>query len=313
MDRARIQCALQCLAKHPQNNLRIWNGGQLIVGHGRLPGNDDVEAGAILQEIFPHIHSDYGADTSTPVNRLIVAISQTVAGILIRETLLSRTFAVQRLDITDADGAIILWKHLIDLCNGDAQEAERLISTCQGNNTTQAVEEKRHPGRTMLHVPISEFNNSSALDMLREKLASFREALEPHQETGTLPEEKFLDDAYRESVAIVHALSLEESAQILADWLLSLSVCDMSIFVTLRPVSMPASAHIDRSTDCNENMVTVDKFQPQLDGKLGHFTLFHADLAVRYAYEVKVVDCDAKPASKLKDREENEKVINLYF
>ena len=242
LEKIRIQHALRCLLEHPQNNLRVWYDGKILIGHDTEELGDS-QVMSILQRVFPHM-------TASGTIGLQDAIVETVSEILAKEPLLSRLHIGQTLDFIDTDGAILIWKHLVQLCNGDLNKAEKLIDQYQGN--VQSIDD---------HVTGDTNTNRAGgvgLRALRDRIVSFREEMEiiRNDEKG-LPDAKWLDEAYTETSELIGHLNKEESVQVLAAWLLSLSMCDLSFFVTLRPALTPTTTS-GLSTETSSNMQTED-------------------------------------------------------
>ena len=291
LEKIRIQHALRCLLEHPQNNLRVWYDGKILIGHDTEELGDS-QVMSILQRVFPHT-------TASGTIGLQDAIVETVSEILMKEPLLSRLHIGQTLDFIDTDGAILIWKHLVQLCNGDLNKAEKLIDQYQGN--VQSIDD---------HVTGDTNTNRAGgvgLRALRDRIVSFREEMEiiRNDEKG-LPDAKWLDEAYTETSELIGHLNKEESVQVLAAWLLSLSMCDLSFFVTLRPALTPTTTSGLR-TETSSNMQTEDSLGCLTVSQGGGAPPF---INYFYMYSIKVVDCDMKPSRKLRNREEAETVMD---
>ena len=293
-EKNRIQHALRCLLEHPQNNMRVWHDGKIVIGH-EVSNTNSSGPNSILKDIFPQMAG---------IIDLQDAIVDTVSEILMKEPLLSRLYAGQTLDFIDTDGATLIWNHLVQLCDGDFDRAQTLVDQYQGR--IQTIDE------------ILKDENRNGLSALCDRIASFQEEMqiiqtEEKKKKGVV-DESLLDKAYRETSELVGHLNIEESVQLLATWLLSLSMCDLSFFVTLSPVPMPITTSI-QSAERSSNASRSDTYS-QTEDSPGCLAISHGggnSATAKYFYNVKVVDCDMKPCRKLRNREKGEAVMDDLF
>ena len=113
----------------------------------------------------------------------------------------------------------------------------------------------------------------------------------------------------------VHQLSKHACIWLLQNWLLSLTMCDVSIFMTIAPQTNQEKSSGD---------VNIPSPKPQTDSSNGHIhirTMSMDSILSRsvldadhswFSYTVKVVDCDPKPAKKLEFREKYDAIIAKY-
>ena len=299
-DKNRIQHALRCLFEHPQNNMRVWHDGKIVIGH-EVPKINISRSNSILRDVFPQM-----ADCIDLEDNIV----DTVSEILVKEPLLSRLYAGQALDFIDTDGATLIWNHLVQLCEGDSDKAETLVDQYQGR--IQTFDDIMKDG-----------NRGSGLSALCDRIASFREEMQTihvgekkkkkKEEEEDIVDESLLDEAYRETSELVGHLNKEESVQLLATWLLPLSICDLSFFVTLSPVPTPFPTSI-QSTEMSSNASSTGTYS-QTEDSPGCLAMSHGDSSAiaKYFYNVKVVDCDMKPCRKLRNREHVEAVMDDLF
>ena len=103
----------------------------------------------------------------------------------------------------------------------------------------------------------------------------------------------------------MNGLSKEACIYLLQNWLLSSALCDVSFFVTFQLLS---SRHPSRHYDGSEGdefqiLALNEECQSRDRGGIVFCSLQNNDSrAVPIHYEVKVVDCDPKPAKKLRGR-----------
>jgi hypothetical protein len=110
------------------------------------------------------------------------------------------------------------------------------------------------------------------------------------------------NSSHKLCVQLVDQLSQEGCIYLLQNWLLSLAMCDVSFFVTFQ--CLPGD---DNEQCIMEECQSIDN---------GGILIYYGDEKEEEAlfgtrtmmihYEVKVVDCDAKPAKKLRSRRQVE-------
>ena len=283
LEKNRIQHALHCLLEHPQNNLRVWYDEKIVIGQGAQELSNS-QANSILRGAFP-----LTSGTCSGANDLQDAIVEAVSEILMKEPLLSRLHNAQKFDFIDTDGAILIWNHLVQLCDGNLNKAENLVNQYQGR--IKKIDDIMMESKSRIE--------QNGLSALCNRIASFREEIKNVQ-----ADEKFLSKAYKETSELIGHLNKEESVQVLATWLLSLSMCDLSFFVTLSPGTTSY-------TTCTSNLSSESIFSTQTEDSLGSVVISHKGSApAKYFYNVKVVDCEMKPSRKLRNREQSEAVMD---
>jgi hypothetical protein len=149
---------------------------------------------------------------------------------------------------------------------------------------------------------------------------------------------------------IEHSLTLESNIYLLQNWLLSLAMCDASFFITLRPVLLDdAVAMCSTSAEGFEEQEHGAMPEPQSMTSNNHWSnsgagswmvhrtysgdatpgiIFRYSSVSRAAlqttdrnaspdaaflYAVKVIDCDQKPARKLRTRSGKEQAFQDFF
>lgn len=250
-DHNRVMIALREMLETPQNNLKVWHGNSLLLGH----------------------------EVCAMTTSQILAMTHLLAKILCDESVLSRILHIQLLDVIDADGAVAIFKHLVCLCDNKKAQAERLLDSLPGEFLVASVE--------IGCVDASPFPRPVSVPLTR--LLDLVENFSPSNSTSLQ-----MDEAYTSAHDLVRELSIKDCIFLLQNWLLSLAMCDVSILIALAPTG---KTKIDPSETSQWNSV-----QLQDEAKPGCLRSKSGELL----YTVKAVDCDNKPASKLRDRQEKE-------
>ena len=255
-DETRVKTALEALLDNPQNNLKIWHNEILILGHG-------VPAQQIPKE---------------QATSLLCALSL----VLREESVLTKLLRTQLLDVIDGDGAVILYNHLVELCNDDQTQVHELLDSAPSEVIVD--EALGCLGASPFPRP-----KSATLDLLLSQVERFS------AEVSTAEER---DVAYHRIQGQISELSKLDCIFLLQNWLLSLTMCDVSVFVALAP------SETAQNGTTPENALWQFKGH-QIDKRPGLLQSTNGE----WVYNVKVVDCDNKPASKLRKRGKKEAVI----
>jgi hypothetical protein len=293
-DMRKIRRAIKSLLGCPQNNVRIWHGESMLIGLGSDQKTSNSLCSDTLREMF---NFETVADGCREVGAVVGDI---VASILSHETLLGELLKMQEFDILDADGAILVYNRLVALCNGSEEEAESKLDSPPTPATS--FSEKPHAilGASPFVPPARSLNAASLCD----EILRFRQLLVCS--LPSLPSVKEIDK-YREcALRFVDSLSAEECEYFLRNWLLSLAMCDVSLFITIQLGSPLSSEPRDiRSEDSKDKpLVAISK---GVSSEPGLLTWNGPDgESLRFAYNVKLIDCDGKPAKKLRTRHEKE-------
>jgi inositol-pentakisphosphate 2-kinase len=264
----RMEMAVQELFQCPQNNLRVWKGREAY----------DVKGDAVS------------------------LLKLMTTRVLSEEPCLSKLLELQRLDILDGDGAVLLYEHLIQLCEGQEHVAMELIdsswSLAQERNTSVLPES-----------PIDMAHPSSALKLFYEKIRMFSQELD--RAWPNVPPSTFFDTQRKEALDLLHQLDRNASVFLLQNWLLSLCLCDVSIFVTFSCRSDFAEPWSILPTSC-----TVERIQEADVPGLLHIQLPGSNDSssgckdIPFEYSIHIIDFDRKPANKLRTRHLKEKALD---
>jgi inositol-pentakisphosphate 2-kinase len=136
-DLHRIRQAVQNLVTCPQNNLKVWLGDEALIG--APPARSSPKWELLGNDWWSR--DDRYSPSATNVESFVVDM---VASVLDGENLLSNLLPLQKLDIVDADGAILLYDRLVQLVGGSLDDAERLLET-QPWHTSNYNNEILHP------------------------------------------------------------------------------------------------------------------------------------------------------------------------
>ena len=276
----------------------------------------------------------------------------------------------QQLDIIDTDGAILIYSRLVSkYYDGSHERAERDIDTCNssptgGNQSTLLLSLSQASPFPFPH-DASNTNDScvgkTAIEafglqvekfrklLLRKKINAMggeQEVLVTSRTPGTKPVsstiapdtheaiETEMERVREESSRLVDCFSREECIYLIQNWLLSLAMCDVSIFVTIQCLGYDegSNANLDggaRARDAQWQHVVSSPREAGGEGSscnassgaslVKPMTREHpgllrwkddkASAPKLFAYNVKVIDFDQKPAKKLRLRHEKEQLF----
>jgi len=321
----QIHKAISDLMNNMQNNIRIWYDGIGL-------GSDDVAVGFDEMILNDLLDSDDDSKPATTDNTNIRdAVTRIVSTILYHEQdLLSNILSKQQLDVIDGDGAVMIYERLVQLCNGSNVEAEALLDEAllvpSVDFAVDAVEKKQ----SNVYHSITESSpytfpqHCKSLRKLLDEIEKFdkymrdhhlqnKEAAAVHDDyNGNITlDESIVDAAHIKSMDHINHLSKEGCIYLLQNWLLSLVLCDISFFITFRVVSIECD-HQEVVTKCqsdDQSGIVVCLLPTKNDAPSTLSSTSSSSVAIQY--EVKVVDCDPKPAKKLRGRKEIENKFSI--
>jgi hypothetical protein len=306
-DRHRIRQAVQNLVTCPQNNLKVWLGDEALVGASSARSSPKWE----------RLGNDWwsGDDrcgpSATNVESFVVDM---VASVLDGERILSNLLPLQTLDIVDADGAILLYDRLVQLVGGSRDDAERLVDDAIPAMPLKDTQRTSDLHPLLLHSPLSPPNGSYAtMNRLCEEIERFERRL--NSALPSLPSEEEMDSARLGALHLLEELTVDECRFLLQNYLLSLAMCDVSFFVTIHPApttTTAATEHLEAHTIRARSFTVISQQEQDKPGMIA----FSGDTSAGiergvYLYEIKVIDCDRKPAKKLRLRREKEEPLCL--
>jgi hypothetical protein len=334
----RMKTAVDDLFQCPQNNLKVHFDTTTLVGLGAVDP-DHVEY-LCQEEILPRFFGTAAVKTTTTTtttattttetatSRLQAILSECLVAILQQETILQQMVTLQELDVLDADGAILVYQRLVELCNGSHQQAQSLLDNVvvstrswlpnEGESTTTSSRR-----RTFSLLEASPFSlpgdddedddedcSSTVVVVVAsmcDDIATFRKLL--ITAAPNLPSEQQMDDFHSRVRSKVQLLTVAECRFLLWNWLLSLTMCDVSVFITLQ--QREPAATLDNITTTTRNFSGNTKVSTPIasNGDPGLVTHSWNEKQIPFAYSVRLIDCDGKPPSKLRSRHKKESVF----
>mmetsp|Transcript_21414 Transcript_21414/g.46513 ORF Transcript_21414/g.46513 Transcript_21414/m.46513 type:complete len:574 (+) Transcript_21414:2-1723(+) len=291
----QIQKALEDLSHNMQNNFRVWCNGRQIFGEYEAPTENDCRK--ILNEFFLHTENNTREQLSDPKSSLIDAITRTVSEVLDRESLLSNILSMQQLDVIDDDGAVEIYERLVHLCDGSHSEAEKLLDQAALIPSNGLAAEMIGDKNDLISASPYIFPVCNSLDKLLGETSKFQKYFLGCVLERSGPKEDIMNATHITCIECVNHLSKEACIYLLQNWLLSLALCDVSVFVTFQLLTDQEHKSVEECQSCDLGGVALLSLQTDALAPA-------PSMAVHY--EVKVVDCDPKPAKKLRGRGEVE-------
>jgi len=292
----RIMRALGQMVETPQNNLRVWMDDTPLLGIEMTEDDDEVYEKGL--EIVLSTEDCRGL-CGLARTAFFDALASCVTAVLLKEELLEIILRLQRLDAVDADGAILIHERLCELCGDNASE---LL-----DSPSPMLHCKDCSGHFLCESPFQMPGDCPALSALLQEVGSFSSKLDG----SSRPTCADMDEARARCKRNVGSLTEEACVYLLKNWLLSLAMCDVSFFLALHPITLSADLDevgIDPEDAEMQNGGAAYVVCCQTESCPG--ILVAHDKA--FAYTLKVVDCDRKPATKLHKRREKEELIRLY-
>lgn len=279
MEASQMKDAIQALLECPQNNMRVWCNGRTIAIRGdNCDERQNDTATTRFQETLSEI-LQVSEDNACDV--LVDALT----AMLQQETLLPQLLRLQQLDIIDGDGAVIIFERLVNVCESEDEAIRVLDTTYQSKVFADDSKTCPPPHSLLVDSPFAAPKDTSRIYQFCElaKLILRRKA------TITTIE---LDEIHERALALVSSFDQDDCCYLLRNWLLSLAMCDVSCFITCR-----------RSANCFHG----SESRPQTKTSSGTVMVQPSTLL---QYQLKVIDCDQKPASKLRNRHEKERIFD---
>lgn len=343
-----IRRALDALFECPQVNLRIWwnpqhntNQPTLIFGN-----NTDVTEEASIKLVEDFMKFSKQNDNKEAINRnengqgdhptssyraiLFRNIKQVVTQILLQEKTLRRNLLqLQRNnDLIDSDGAVEVYKRLVEICGNSHTEAQSLIDSNNFLFKTAQTNFKLARNNGFLDTPPDCPVLSKLLTIIKEfktKLSVQRWNEKKTHSTCNYENNNWMNQAYTDSLNCVHHLNKDGCVWLLQHWLFSLTMCDVSVFATFHPIPEDKDEH--PSSTLTKSCVQTKSFPGCVDVEImGDYEGETIDTfenkkrlapirnheKIRFSYLTKIVDCDIKPSAKLETRETYEPNTSCY-
>lgn len=208
----RIRKSICALFSCPQNNLKVCDGAYMLFGDRCAARSANIFSATDDCLLFIkalEIVSDIGIDPSTQPEQgqlrdmLQDELVHVISNILFQDAFLQLLATSQKeMDVLDADGAIIVYERLVDLCHGSTDMAEKLID--------------------------ADYNFGSFRTNRTSKMDDFCDYLKEHSTP-----EQFSQDRYNRGMNLIQTLTKEDCTELLQKWLLSLALCDLSFFIII--------------------------------------------------------------------------------
>jgi hypothetical protein len=298
LEPARMTKAIEALFACPQNNLRVWFNDKLSFGHTVIQDSSERISEEIMKLLFPTELSE------SPRLSLISLFTKSLISIFSHERLLARLLEAQKLDILDADGAILVYQRFVELHGGSHEAAEAALDETGSSGAEPTV------GTDLLRQsPFARENLTPNFDQFCDKIAHFQDTLV--SEAPSLPHGKFLDESRQSTIEILQTLSAADCHFLLANWLFSLAMCDASLFITLELAAPHANGYEPSNSSvsaCDEPLsVVLDKAADTSGSGEVSWSFQNSNASLRFL--VRLIDCDRKPARKLRERQKRENVF----
>jgi hypothetical protein len=275
--RERISKALDALVACPQNNLKVWRGDELLLGF-----SNNVNVPVSWGKVYGELQIPDRDDSSVP--------NEILTEILSEEPLLGKLLDLQMLDILDADGAILIYRHLVVLCGNSNERAESMLDDSIQETCIE-------PCHALLRAsPIQPPCDFSRIHDFCNQVETFRRCLATS--LPALPSKSVLEKARTQALESIQSFDADDCVYLLQNWLLSLSINDVSVFVSLKTVELAIG-----SETCVWSQQSCHG-----PGVLVYNTSNTCQVIVNYS--LKVIDYDQKPAKKLRHRDAKEKVLD---
>jgi inositol-pentakisphosphate 2-kinase len=280
------------------------------MGDGFLLAHDKTEDNALYNEALGLISYIDESQTDSQAKEEFFDLVTTLASqILVQEKILEKLQSLQRLDIIDADGAILIYERLRELCGDQADDLLDSAFSLQ-----ESTLKDNGQGSDVNKSPFKQPSDSSVLSVLLQEIESFSRKLHDCHFQVKCDE---MDEALERCTRLVDSLTQNACIYLLQNWLLSLVMCDVSIFLTVQTICSsreelkklgacsvlaPGAVKVNN----NDNFRVVRRQSECSPG------ILLASNNRAFAYILKIVDCDRKPASKLRSRVEKEEPIRFY-
>lgn len=288
-DYHHIERALLELFRHPQNNLRLFHNGVVILSNEKTPS--DEEFGKLIRDMLSNEVTGTEETVTLPQSGVssrhafIQLVVMMLSQVFHSEPLLYNLLLLQQLDLIDGDGAVEVYNRLVELCGGSVEKAEELID---GYSSTEGFRRSEVDFAFQITKP-----HCSALDSYCSESNKFKSIIENGSFSDVV-----LDDSYAKAINCVKRLSREGCVWLLEHWLISLCACDVSVMAcferTYSTISQSLSTSLQGVAKSGSLHVNVQ------DGT-----------SIDFRYSLKVADTDPKPARKLRTRFDKESIFHL--
>jgi len=324
-DIVRIRQALQSLIACPQNNLKVWYETKLLIGYSSetsshmVPDWETIRLtlGDISTTMLARVSNDVGVqDKGTTTKSALINV---VSTIFEQEPVLSNLLQLQQLDVVDADGAILLYDRLVELCGGSMDQADALL-----DYLPDASVDRRHPTNgpprlTLLAAsPLVPPSDCSRIDKLCHQVHLFQEILTTLREGSHSSTDEMLvaelDNHHKQARAVIQTMDQADCQYLLQLWLLSLTMNDISILVNFHVQNNTEDRCASAKGSMDDTPILVSRQMAETPGELlcRCMSPNNEPTSISIHYSVKIIDFDQKPAKKLRTRLSKEKVFGSF-
>jgi hypothetical protein len=121
-----------------------------------------------------------------------------------------------------------------------------------------------------------------------------------------------MDEVRAKALELVENLDASDCVFLLTNWLLSLAICDVSVFIILQKerretLGMPDCVLEKKDDDGSPFQVCLRSKQSIVEP--GSIVWRSDKVEVALSYQLRVIDCDQKPALKLRTRAAKEQMF----
>lgn len=306
-DASRMRQAIEALIDEPRNNFRTWL---------RQGPRHDITPQGNPAALMPRWMA--GSSTGTLVQLLVQVLRH-------EGDFLKRILALQRLDVIDSDGAVRIYDCLVHrFLHGSHERAWALLDV-KGNHPNSSKTESADSSHNILKScdrlsscpPALLGGLTSTPSPVLHKYLQMVDKLETllllgsgdpnHDDDDDDDASTTIDTLHQDSVSLVESsMSQDDCLVLLRLWLLSLAMCDVSFFVSFQIVRV-MHENPKQKQPSSQQQETVRFQRRQTVESSGLLVYRHIDGTMYdIGYEIKVIDCDRKPAQKLKSRRKKE-------
>ena len=308
----RIQLALEELWSCPQNNFRISfvpygdNEDSVTLHRHEWDWDQDTMKERdsaicqVLRDYFDVKSTDSSCDesiqnhggdtTSQPFHLLKHHLLPLVTSILKSDPFLPRLKTLQQhMDVLDTDGAVLVYQRLLDLCDGSHDIAQEFVDQeCVFMNraNVQSALVKLNQNEYQAEFDIDD----DCFDLVTR--CGLQKWDYHGRSMGQRHDQKGLDKFRDQTVHLIKELNKQECVFLLQNWLISVSLNDLSFFVTIRGASLQENEHYYHEYQFSDDETYYEVCE-------SCYSAISKRNIKWGRYSIKAIDIDCKPATKL--------------
>ena len=307
----RIRHAMKSLLECPQNNLKVYYSDVLLYGNSDVTGEDHddnclMETKRILLEnVFQVKQRELPCENvNSNIDEILQSNFQEMISIIFldqrhKDFLTTLQTLQSKLDLLDYDGVIIVYRRLIELCHGSDEEAETFVDTMKFH-LMDKLKKINSSSSVLMNGSLYDLHSSNLCNESRNRITSYLSICEEVQEyiaqeandvVQTKDFSKKMDQLYEDALDCVKHFDKNECIALLQYWLISLMMCDVSFIISITPIA-----------ESNERRKMLS---------LEHQSFCFNDKM--FDVQIRLVDLDGKPATKLRNRLKLERKIGLFI